>query len=128
MRLATDMKYEKTEGMTMFYASDTCMMSGVKETFEEYKAAGVDAAAMSMEDYAALIQQANGLEAAFTLDANGNYVMTYNKDVGGKAFFYYTTLRKGTTAFWVVSFACMEQDREAFMPEFELWANSIVVK
>lgn len=115
------------EGFVMSYADNHTLMTAVREGFAEYVDYGFDLENMTMEEYAELCQDVNGLEEPFTADANGNYYTTYTADVDGDNFYYYCTLRKGSDAFWVVTFACLESEMAKYEAEFVNWSNSIVV-
>lgn len=105
------------------------MMTGVKEDFEAFEAFGYDPEAMTLDEYAALVAQANTqFGGEFEKDANGNYAVTYTSTVGETTFYYHATVVKGTNAFWVITFACYEADSDTYADQFVNWANTIVAK
>ncbi|MDO4572779.1 MAG: hypothetical protein Q4C13_05380, partial [Clostridia bacterium] len=128
VRMGNDMVYQNLEGMTMCYYGDNCLMTGLKEGYADLSAVGLDPENMSLEDYAAVIEQNHALSEAFEPDSYGNLAVTYGNNVDGIDLFYYSTVRKGTDAFWLVSFACLDEQRETWLPLFELWGNSIAVQ
>lgn len=115
------------EGFAMAYAADDIMMSAVKESFDDYAELELDLAAMSLEEYARLTREINGLEQDFSVDGAGNLFVTYSANIDGRDYFYYSTLRKGTDAFWVVTFACPEKNSDKYCEAFEGWSASIEV-
>ncbi len=122
------MEAGEAEGVDVFYSADDCMMSALREGFDVFASVGLDGEATTLEEYAALVEQAGGLTTSFETDGNGNPFMTYTSVVDGNDIFYYATLRKGTDAFWVVNFACMDAQQAEYLPQFEQWSNSIVVE
>jgi len=117
-------------GMAMSYVDNNCLMTAVREDFAEYAELGVDLENMSIEEYAALCVEANagnGMSGEFVEDANGNLYNTYNATIDGDEFFYYCTVRKGTDAFWAITFACLASEQAKYEGEFTNWNNSIVV-
>jgi len=122
------MKSFSADGFAMAYHADDVMMSAVKENFSDYTELELNLEAMRIEEYAQLTQEINGLEHPFTADESGNFFVTYNAHIDGQDFFYYSTIRKGTDAFWVVTFACPEKHSIDYLPAFEIWSTSIVVE
>jgi len=121
--LPADMKSDPTDGFELFYISDYAMMSVVREDYELLRQAGIDPDTLTIDDYAALVGQANGI--TYDKDASGNYVTEYTRNVDGSDFYYFTTLRQSSDSYWVVSFACFLSDRDKYKASFEEWAGTI---
>ena len=117
----------KQEGFVMSYADNHALMTAVREGFAEYADYGLDLENMTIEEYAELCQEANGIADPFALDENGNYYVTYKEEIDGDTFFYHCTLRKGSDAFWVVTFACLEGEMGIYKTKFFEWSNTIEV-
>ena len=117
----------ESNGLTTFYASNKYMMAALRESFEMFEGYGLDTKNTSVEDYADLVKQANEYEDDFTPDSYGNLRITYVKPVGESNYFYYSTVRKGSDAFWLVHFACLESDRAEYEPIFEMLGNTVVI-
>ncbi len=125
IRMSADMKSEKNENFAAFYHSDTCMLTGLRESFEMLEDAGVCDENTTLEEYIKIIEQNNGIK--FEPDSYGNMSACYENDVNGQTFFYYSTVRKAPDAFWLLSFACKESEQKTYLPRFEMWANSVRV-
>ena len=83
---------------------------------------------LTLEEYAELSATAYALDPGYAADANGNLVTTYNADVDGTNFFYYTTLRQGSDCFWTINFACEDAKKAEFTDLFTQWNASIVAE
>lgn len=115
------------EGFTVYAYSNTSMFAGIKEDASVFTDAGLDINDFTLEDYAEIVQNGNGLETPFAVDAAGNLSATYNSNQNGTDFFYYATVKQGTDAFWVFTFACFAEDEALYLPQFQLWASSMVL-
>ena len=114
-------------GLTTFYATGKYMMAALQETFKTFDALGADLRDYTIEQYAALVKEANDYEGDFTPDSYGNLRITYSRNVDDTQYFYYSTVRKAPDAFWLIHFACLESDKEAYEPVFEMLGNTIEV-
>ncbi len=117
----------ESNGLTTFYANEKYMVAALREGFEIFDGHGLDTKNMTLEDYADLVKRANEYENDFTPDSYGNLRITYTSDVGGTDYFYYSTVRKGSDAFWLIHFACLDSDRATFEPIFEMLGNTAEV-
>lgn len=122
------MKPFEAEGFVMAYANDDCMMSALREGFDEYSAYGLELDTMTVEEYAELTVDANALEGLFAPDVNGNQGITYTATVDGREYFYYSIVCKGPDAFWLVTFACFEDMKEEYLDRFILWSGTVTVE
>lgn len=128
IRMAEGMEEDELEGYAMFYYGESCMMTALKETFEEFESVGYDAENSSLEDYCEIVKEANGLDFPFEKDSYGYPYISYINEVDGNNFTYYTTVRKGSDAFWLVTMACLEDEEELWLPQFEEWGSTITVE
>ena len=103
------------------------MMAALQETFKTFDALGADLRDYTIEQYAALVKEANDYEGDFTPDSYGNLRITYSRNVDDTKYFYYSTVRKAPDAFWLIHFACLESDKEAYEPVFEMLGSTIEV-
>ncbi|MDO4566502.1 MAG: hypothetical protein Q4B42_04150 [Oscillospiraceae bacterium] len=124
IKMKAGMERDEVEGLSVFYSADDCMMSGIRETFEDFSAVGLDGAATTLEEYAELVKQANALENDFETGPGGKPFITYTRNINGDDFFYYTMLLKGSDAFWTISFASLDSEQGEFLPQFEAWSAS----
>lgn len=128
INLPKDLKEETLEGFNYYLYGSNFMFSALKEDFGLFDQLGIDANNTTVEDYGALIQQFNELEEGFEADGYNNLCITYTSEVDGEEYFYYTTVRKGTDAFWLVTFSSYNDEKDIYQPLFEKWANTIVVE
>lgn len=122
------MTYFEADGFAMALTDEECMMSAVRDDYAQYSELGYDLEAMSSEEYAALTAQVNSLEQDFTPDSNGNLHVSYTNTVDGSDYYYYCVVFKGSDAFWMVTFACLEEYREEYSDLFVQWSGSIIVQ
>lgn len=80
---------------------------------------------LTLNDYAALVSQANDLED-FTQDNYGNlHVSFYSSDDLGLRYFNALTVKESDECFWVIQMTCIASDQAAYDRAFALWATSI---
>lgn len=124
--LPADMQEVEMEGFAKILANDKVGVYFVRETVDELAAVGLEN--LTLEEYAELSEAAYALENPYTADANGNLVTTYNADVDGTNFFYYTTLRQDADSFWTINFACEDSAKAEFTDLFTQWNAGIVME
>ena len=114
---------EDMEGYDLFAYEDDCAFSVLREDFtllEEYELADADT---TLEEYAEIIGEANGISLA--KDKYGELSATYTAESEGNNFWYYSVVRKGSESFWLVSFFCLAEDQATYEDQFGLWASTI---
>lgn len=116
----------KSGDHSVYYFSEECMVSVKQVTFDELEEAGNGDADTTLEEYIAIVEESNS-DITFSQDSYGNPAVMYSAENDDEAFAYYSTVRKGSEAFWLVNFSCMEEDKEVLYPQFEFWANTIKV-
>lgn len=127
IKMPADIEEYKSGDYSVYYFSEECMVSVKEVRFEELEAAGTGDANTTLEEYMAIVEESNE-NIKFTEDSYGNPSVMYSAENDDEAFAYYSTVRKGSEAFWLVNFSCMEEDKEALYPQFEFWASTITVK
>lgn len=82
-------------------------------------------AEMNMAEYAALVSQANGLDA-FSADSCGNLSVGFDStDRAGVRYYNCLTVKETEDSFWVFQMTCAAEEREVYEPQFAVWATSI---
>ena len=120
------MEISESEGFTVYASDNNAMFAAVKEDSAVFESAGLDIDDYTLEEYAEIVQDGNNMEQPFEEDIVGNLSITYTSNQNGTDFFYYATVKEGTDCFWVVTFACFEEDKDTYLPEFQVWGASIV--
>ena len=80
---------------------------------------------ITLDEYAKLIVEVNGLSSNVGTDSAGNTYFTYNNVIDGEDLFYYAVVKENGDTLWLVNFICpasMQADGEANFPQ---WAKSI---
>ncbi len=115
------------EGFDCYIGGNTSAMTAVKEGKDIFDQANLSFD-MPLEEYAGYVVSANGLTDNFSEDAYGNLGVSYEKTIDGNDFYYYCVVKKGTTAFWAITFMSMAADKDYYSEQFPLWAGSIEVE
>lgn len=80
---------------------------------------------LTLEEYAALVSQANDLDE-FALDNYGNLCVDfYSTDADGVEYYNNLTVKEIGDSFWVFQMTCAADDQAAYAREFSIWATSI---
>ena len=111
------------EGFVAYYYNDNFMMSALKEDAETFAGYNANIDDYTLEDYAEMVEYANGVEDSFELDEKGNLSITYQREAEGRNFFYYSTVKQGTQSFWVITFACFDGEEGTYLPQFKEYAS-----
>lgn len=122
--LTNRFKETQYEGYTICYGSPDVMVIVLKESFSLQ--AGLDQ--MTLDEYANFVLQANASKSPSEITKHeGFQSMEYDffNENENKTYSYFSTMFKGPDAFWLVQFACLEQDYEANKDMFLTYANSI---
>lgn len=119
--------YEKEiVGQTLYLESQNAIFCALKESFTDLSVLNITSE-NSIEDYAEVVKNTNHLSAELKTDENNLTYMDYEKTVTGRNFFYRAYFFKGTDAFWLCQFACLETNKDSETSNFVEWANTIVV-
>lgn len=127
IKMPENIEEYKSGDHSVYYFSEECMVSVKQVMFEELEEAGTGDADTTLEEYIAIVEESNE-NIQFSKDSYGNWSVTYSSESDDEKFAYYSTVRKGSEAFWLINFSCMEEDKEVLYPQFEFWANTIEVK
>ena len=128
IKMSPAMEENKSGDHTVYYFSDACMVSVKMIGFEELVEAGTGSEKTTLEEYVKMVEEGNE-NITFTTDSYGNLSTTYTAEGDDdESFAYYVTVRKGSNAFWMVNFACMEEMKDVYIPQFELWGSTIEVQ
>lgn len=118
--------YEKDlVSATAYFESQEAIVTALKETYESLESVGITEES-TIEDYANAVLTQNQASYDLKTDENLTY-LTYESEVSGKDFFYLSTFYKSDEGFWLVSFACEEEDKEEYEPLFIKWAKTVNV-
>ncbi len=119
--------YEKSiASQTMYLESKDSIFCALKEEFENLSAVELGAES-TIEEYATQVKENNLITSELKTQDSLSY-MDYSKTVTGREFFYRAYIFKGTDAFWLCQFACVEAEKDAQIKNFTTWAKTIVVK
>lgn len=119
----TDTFQEQTNtGATAYFFSNDVLVVGLKEEFSNFS----NWENTTVEDYAALVLQANEMRADIQND-NGLIYFIYNKTISNRDYTYFATVHKGTEAFWLVQFACLSKDYDTLENAIRQYAASIQI-
>lgn len=122
--LTNRFKEANYEGYTVCYQSSDMIVIVLKESFSLQ--AGLDQ--MTVEEYANLVRQANTSKSPSELTKHENFYSmeyTFLNEQENQTYSYFTTMFKGTDAFWMIQFASKEEDYAAHKDTFLEFANSV---
>lgn len=112
------------EGYTVCYESKDVAVFVLKESFSIQEGFGD----LSLDDYAELVYAANASKnPSAVAKEDGLTVMEYSflNQQENQTYSYYSAMFKGTDAFWLVQFACVEDKYEAKRDTFVEWAKTV---
>ena len=112
------------EGYTVCYESSDMMVIVLKESFSLQ--AGLSD--MTLDEYANLVRQANASKSPSELTKHENYQSmeySYLNEQENQTYTYFSTMFKGTDAFWLIQFASREEDYASCKETFMNFANSV---
>ena len=111
------------ETQTAYYESKDKIVTILKEEFSVFTPYGMDAEDVSLQDYAQMVVDNNGLTAKVE-EKDGLVQFVYEKSVDGSDITYLATVHKGIDAFWLVQFACESKNYSKFYSIFVGYAKS----
>lgn len=121
----TDAFKENTQGgYTVCYETATVAVFVLKEAFTLQAGLGDK----TVEEYAAMVKQSNAARNPSDISTeNGLVSMEYSftNESTGDTYKYFSTMFKGSDAFWLVQFACKEASYDANKSDFIGWAKSV---
>ncbi len=101
---------------------------GIREGSDVFSDLGYDFSTISLSDYAAMVQQANGTIDEYIEDSEGNLSTSYTSTVDDVVYYYYSVVKQGDDCFWVTTFFCANDDATEYAPKFATWAATMEVK
>ena len=120
--------YEKdVVSYTATYTSQQIVVMAIKEEFSLFEDAGVDADALTLDEYAELVLYGNMLEAEIE-HKDGLTGFIFENDANGKTFKYSSYVFKGTDSFWFVQIGVESDKYEKNSEQIKTIAKSIVVE
>lgn len=106
---------------TSTYESTDIAVYTLKEEFTLF--GGVD---YSLDAYTDLVISANGMSEQVQ-HKDGLTYFTYQQDVNGKSFQYYAFTYKGEDAYWLIQFACTQDNSSKLESDIFQYAKSVEV-
>ena len=116
------------DGTVLYLSWDEGAFLANGESFDMFREADLDPETTTLEDYAEMCIDTAGVDAAPESDEYGNVCFSYTYDNDGETYFYYDVVKKGSDAFWICNFVCLDAQRDTYEPLFAEWAASIEVK
>lgn len=112
---------------TAYYESSTAIVTTLKEPFENLESIGLNKDS-SLRDYAQAVINTNGFnnQGTYVQEGNGFTGFEYSASNTGVTINYIAVVYKTNDSFWLVQFACQEEDSAAFAEVFDKWAKSVV--
>lgn len=115
-------------GYDYYLQNSDCIIAVTKETFNSLSDTGLTSESSTM-DYANAIILANNINAEPSLGNNSNAFFEYDASGGdGIDYHYYTAIIKGSDAFWICRFACLQENAAEMNPLFREWTDKITTK
>lgn len=124
LTLSTAFRETAYEGYTVCYDSPEVAVFVLKEPFS--LAEGFED--LTLEQYAELVHQNNASKSPAEIAVlDGITTMEYSffNESKNTTFKYFATMFKGPDAFWLVQFACAEDNYEENKDSFLTWAKSV---
>lgn len=112
------------EGVACSFEGNNSAMSFTTETFETFEAVGISTD-ISLEEYANLVIQANGMSGEPLTDEYGNVYIIYSQNIEGSDITYYAFFGRGSDAYWTCNFMCETAETASYEENFKLWASSL---
>lgn len=113
--------------VTNYYVSNGAIVTALKEEFTTLESVGLDSDS-TLEEYAKAVEANNNGNYDFKMNEKSNYLyFTYNATINSKDYYYYAVIKKGSDSFWLINFACFEDEKAQYQPKFEEWASTIKV-
>lgn len=116
--------YEKSlASTTVYFESQTAIVTGLKETYETLSQIGLDENS-TVTDYLEDVLVNNQKDEELKED-DGLVYFTYESNVNGKDFFYTTVGLKASDSFWLFNFACETKNKDIYASKFLEYAKTI---
>jgi len=79
----------------------------------------------TLEDYAAAVSEANGLEV-LSSNSYGSLHTTFVEENEGISYFYYLTVSETDESFWLCQFYCPENLTSSYADSFAKWSATLI--
>ncbi len=110
------------QGFTQCYESNAVAVFTLKEAFSLME--GLEG--WTLEEYAQVVAQNNGMNASDLRNEQGILFFSYVTQGGdGQDYYYVITLHKSSDAFWLIQFATPASNQEKLHDQFITWAASV---
>ena len=114
------------DGYAAYFVYDNVYVWAIKDSF-----ANLDGSAVwEVADYAERIHYVNALKSPTPVTVtDGLYNIEYTvfNEMKNINFTYFTVMYKGSDAFWMVQFACDENEYAEYKPHFLAWAKTVTI-
>jgi hypothetical protein len=124
--LGVDFKEISYTGVTAAYETEKILVVAIKETFESLVENGFDSS-ITLEEYAALVLEANGFTAEVKTEDGLTYYVYSTTSAEGD-FTTYASVYKSEDAFWFVQFVCAAEDYASLEADIVNYAKSVTFK
>lgn len=105
---------------TVYYEASDKIVTALREDFNYFPSG------YTVSDYAEAVIDTNYLNSKVYNNRVYNYAyFTYEKEVNEQEFFYFATCHASDTAFWLIQFACLKEDKADLLDTFKTYANSV---
>ena len=122
--LPGDFKETDISGYTQCYDGGKAAILTLKEDFTLAEGFGD----LTLEEYGALVLQSNAQRTPSALQNTDGILWfdyTFTNPENGVTYYYYTTMYKGSDAFWMVQFFTEASLSDIYTPLFQQWAQSV---
>ena len=122
--LTNAFKENTYEGYTVCYESKDAAVFVLKEAFSLQE----DMSEMSLDDYAKLVYSANASKSPSEISKEDGLTFIeydFHSEEENQTYSYFTTMFKGTDAFWIVQFISKKEAYDAKRQNFVDWAKTV---
>jgi hypothetical protein len=130
MKLTTDYRDASSKSTkdryAFYYSNDISICSGIRETFDSLKSAGIEAA--SLDDYTAVIADKSDISSTPESYNDNTRVLTWNKTYNDKEYTYLCFVTKSSSAYWIIQYASTTKYYDQLKDSFYKSYDSIVLQ
>lgn len=123
--LTKDFREQEVVSQTATFTSAKHVVICIKDDFQTIRQAGLQTS-MPLKDYAKAVAQNNSISATVG-GSDSRPVFTYSRQANGKEYTYWTTVYRGSDAFWTFLFVCESKNYAASEKQFAAWADTVKV-
>ena len=119
--------YRTTSSFSMCLTDDNVVFMANREKKSSFVILGYDAD-MSLEEYAQLCIESNGLTCDIEHDLENDFVyFEYTNVSQGAEYYYFAVAKKGEYAYWLCQFACLNREKAKYQNKMVGWATTITI-